>query len=77
MPKYGVISGPYFPVFGLNIPLFSPNKGKYGPEITPYLDTFHAVGINRYSCGLFNSWCGMRITFLLYMLGLNNVHLLC
>ena len=34
--KYGVISGPYSPVFGLNI-------GKYGPEITPYLDTFHAV----------------------------------
>ena len=25
--KYGVISGPYFPVFGLN-------TGKYGPEIT-------------------------------------------
>ena len=22
---------------------FSPNPGKYGPEITPYLDTFHAV----------------------------------
>ena len=34
--KYGVISGPYFPVF-------SPNTGKYEPEITPYLDTFHAV----------------------------------
>ena len=34
--KYGVISGRYFSVFGLNI-------GKYGPEITPYLDTFHAV----------------------------------
>ena len=34
--QYGVISGPYFPVFGLN-------TGKYGPEITPYLDTFHAV----------------------------------
>ena len=34
--KYGVISGPYFPVF-------SPNTGKHGPEITPYLDTFHAV----------------------------------
>ena len=34
--KYGVISGPYFPVF-------SPNTVKYGPEITPYLDTFHAV----------------------------------
>ena len=27
--KYGVISGPYFPAFG--------------PEITPYLDTFYAV----------------------------------
>ena len=29
MSKYGVISGPYFPVFG--------------PEITPYLDTFHTA----------------------------------
>ena len=36
MSKYGVISDPHFPVFGLN-------TGKYGPEITPYLDTFHAV----------------------------------
>ena len=34
--KYGVISGPYFPVF-------SPKTGKYELEITPYLDTFHAV----------------------------------
>ena len=34
--KYGVISGPYFSAFGLN-------TGKYGPEITPYLETFHAV----------------------------------
>ena len=33
---YQVIPGPYFSVF-------SPNTGKYGPEITPYLDTFHAV----------------------------------
>ena len=24
---------------------FSPNTGKYGPEITPYLDTFHAVKV--------------------------------
>ena len=23
--------------------LFIPNTGKYGPEVTPYLDTFHAV----------------------------------
>ena len=29
MSKYGVTSGP--------------NTGKYGPEITPYSDTFHAV----------------------------------
>ena len=36
MFKYRVISGPYFPVFGLD-------TGNYGPEITPYLDTFHAV----------------------------------
>ena len=34
--KYGVFSGPYFPVFGLN-------TGKYGPEKSRYLDTFHAV----------------------------------
>ena len=38
MSEYGVISDPYFPLFGLN-------TGKYGPEITPYLDTFHAVFI--------------------------------
>ena len=36
MSKYGVISGTCFPVSGLN-------TGKYGPEITPYLDTFDAV----------------------------------
>ena len=23
--------------------IFSPNAGKYGPEKTPYLETFHAV----------------------------------
>ena len=46
MVKYGVISGPYFLVFRLNtekISAFSPKTGKYRPEITPYLDTFHAV----------------------------------
>ena len=36
LSKCGVFSGPHFPVF-------SPNTGKYGPEITPYLDIFHAV----------------------------------
>ena len=34
--KYGVIFGLYFPVF-------TPNTGKYGPEIAPYLGTFQAV----------------------------------
>ena len=34
--KYGVFSGPYFLVF-------SPNTWKYGPEKTPYLQTFQAV----------------------------------
>ena len=34
--KYGAFSGPYFPVFELN-------TGKYEPEKTPYLDTFHAL----------------------------------
>ena len=54
MSKYGVISGPYFPVFGLYmdfifrlyLSVISPNTGKYGPEITPYLNTFHAVLIS-------------------------------
>ena len=36
MSKYGAIFGPYFPSFGLNM-------GKYRPEKTPYLDTFHTV----------------------------------
>ena len=31
--KYGVFSGLYFPVLGLN-------AGKYGAEKPPYLDTF-------------------------------------
>ena len=31
-------SGPYFPVV-------SPNAGKYGPEKSPHLDTFHAVDV--------------------------------
>ena len=59
MSRYGVFSGPYFPVFGLNteiyevsrygvfsgphFPVFGLNTGKYGPEKTPYLDTFYAV----------------------------------
>ena len=40
MCKYGVFSGPYFPVF-------TPNTVKYGPEKTLYLDTFHAEIVGR------------------------------
>ena len=36
--KYEVISGPYFPVFGLNTEIYS--------EITPHLDTFYAAQVN-------------------------------
>ena len=41
--KYKVISGPYFPVFGLNTEIS--NAEKYGAEITPYLNTFHALSL--------------------------------
>ena len=40
--KCRVVSAPYFSVFGLN-------AGKFGPEITLYLDTFHAVK-NGWNC---------------------------
>ena len=48
--KYLVISGPYFPVF-------SPNRGKYGPEITPYLDSFHAVIYCRRASNVYSKAC--------------------
>ena len=41
--KKGVISGLYFPVF-------STNTGKYGREITPYLDIFHVVLVGELLC---------------------------
>ena len=41
MSKYGVFSGPYFPVFGQD-------TGEYGPEETPYWDTFHAVNLFKH-----------------------------
>ena len=41
MSKYGVFSGPFFPVF-------NPNTGIYRPEETSYFCTFHTVtGIQR------------------------------
>ena len=39
MSKYGVISAPHTKYLSVS----NPNAGKYGPEITLYLDTFHAV----------------------------------
>ena len=36
--KFVVTSGPYFPVF-------NSNTGKYGPEVTTNLDTFHSVDL--------------------------------
>ena len=36
MSKYGIFSGPCLPVS-------SPNTGKYGPEKSPYSETFHVV----------------------------------
>ena len=45
--NYGVISGPYFPVF-------SPNTGQYEPEITPYLDTFQAVFVTQNTLACLN-----------------------
>ena len=56
--KYGVFSGPYFPVFGLNTEIygvFSPNTGKYGPGKTPCLDTFHAVSGSTFGNALRNT----------------------
>ena len=43
MSKYGVFSGPYFPIIGLNTErqeVFSPNAGKSGPEKTPFWTLF-------------------------------------
>ena len=55
--KYGVISGPYFPVFRLNTEIyiiFNPNTGKYGPEIFLYLDTIRAVIFTSVLSHIFN-----------------------
>ena len=47
--KYGVFSGPYFPAFRLNTEIYGVDEGKYGPEKTPYLDTFAVCGHCNYS----------------------------
>ena len=53
--KYGAFSGPYFPVFGLNI-------GNYGPENSPYLDTFHAMYFTRKWYQLLIAWHDLCMT---------------
>ena len=51
MSKYGVLSGPYFPVFGLNTEIYGVNLRihceyrKYGAEKNPYFETFHVVTV--------------------------------
>ena len=42
LPNTELFSGTYFAVF-------SPNTGKYGLEITPYLNTFHAVVLMQFN----------------------------
>ena len=57
MTKYGTFSDPYFPVFGLT-------KGKYGPEKTPYLDTFYAVTKKVYEgCDCYHISCNKCCNF--------------
>ena len=48
-PNTEFFSGLYFPVFGLS-------TGKYRPEKTPYLDTFHAVQHYLYFKLTFRKW---------------------
>ena len=40
LSKYGVFSGPYFPVFGLN-------TGKYELEKTPHLETVNLTSFHQ------------------------------
>ena len=72
MSKYGVISGPYFPVFVLS-------AGKYGPEINPYLDIFHAVTECKKLLGI---KVDCRLKFVNYLNGVfekasNKIKMLC
>ena len=54
--KYGVISGPYFPAFGLNTERYfvslriQTEGGKIRTTITPNTDTFYAVNVKQFAC---------------------------
>ena len=68
----------YFPVFRLNteicsvkISVFSPNTGKYGPEITLYLDIFHSVyDTHKHIC-----WDSKHITLCIHTVYFFFLHL--
>ena len=49
--RFGTFSNTFLIAWSVQIrshfwSIFSPNTGKYGPKITPHLDTFYAVFIN-------------------------------
>ena len=52
--KYRVLAGPYFRAFGQNTEIYGENLRiqsecrEYGPEETPYSDTFHTVPVFFY-----------------------------
>ena len=60
VPKYGVFLVRIFPHLDWirrdmeYFYVFNPNAGKYGPEKTPYLDTFQAVNHNHFKPFLLN-----------------------
>ena len=45
--------------FTLQVSVFSPNAGQYAPEMTPYLDTFHAVAQLQRYLGLYQNYLFM------------------
>ena len=53
MSRYGVFSGRYFSVLGMNTEIYGVNRRiqskyrKYGPEKIPYSDTFHSLGLTK------------------------------
>ena len=57
--KYDVFSGPYFPVFGLNLRIHSEYR-KIRTEKTPYLDTFTQCLSNYYQKQLPEVFCEKR-----------------
>ena len=58
--KYGVLSNPYFPVFGLNtkyLSVLSPNAGKYGPEKNSLFGQLSGGAAFAWLCWFFLKWC--------------------